>query len=245
LKLRDIPTAARVELLEPLSQRPSRRYLLQKATFVTQSFFNRLTQSGRPWAVCDQPIMLTVAPGQSEYVLPVGNEWGRVLDVVTCDPSNLSFIERQVNFTELADQKFDWNLPRNYQGHMDSAGHTAQRLSFYKKGFANDQYVSVWPIPVQSSTYKIIYSLGNWASDMSLDDSPLLTQHHALLVCKTALDSVTSAAWWDDEKENRIRRKELTDSLSAQLPVYLRQFDEFVRNATQPRMTQRLTYAID
>lgn len=245
MKLRDIPTAARIELLDPKPQSPSRRYLLQKATFVTQSFFNRLSQSGRPWAVCDEPILLTVQPGLSEYVLPVGNEWGRVLDVVTCDPSNPSFIERQVNFTELADQKFDWNLPRNYQGSMDSAGHTAQRFSFFKKGFSNDQYVSVWPEPTGSSSYKIIYSLGNWASDMSLDDSPLLTQHHALLVCKTALDSVTSAAWWDSEGENRLRRAELKDSLSAQLPLYMKQFDEFVRNVTQPRMTQRLMYAIE
>jgi hypothetical protein len=245
VKLRDIPTAARIELLEPLSQRPSRRYLVQKATFVTQSYFNRLSQSGRPWAVCEEPLLLTVQSGVSEYVLPVGNEWGRVLDVVTCDPSNPSFIERQVNFTELADQKFDWNLPRNYQGQLDSAGHTAQRFSFFKKGFNNDQYVSVWPVPVGNSIYKIIYSLGNWASDMSLDDSPLLTQHHALLVCKTALDSVTSAAWWNDEKENRLRRAELKESLSAQLPIYLSQFDEFVRNTTQPRMTQRLMYAID
>jgi hypothetical protein len=245
VKLRDICTAARIELLEPLSQRPSRRYLLQKATFVTQSYFNRLTQSGRPWAVCDQPLILTVAAGQSEYVLPVGDEFGRVLDVVTCDPGNDSFIERPVDFWELADQRGNWGLPRNYQGYMSSAGHTAERFSFFKKGFSNDQYVSVWPVPQTTSSYRILFSLGSWASDMSLDDSPLLKQHHALLVCKTALDSIPSAAWWDDEKENRLRRNELKDSLSAQLPLYLAQFNDFVKNATQPRMTQRLVYAID
>lgn len=167
------------------------------------------------------------------------------MDVTTYDPSNTSFTERQVPFFELADQKFDFNGPRNSQGGMDSAGHTAQRMSFYKKGFANDQYVSVWPVPQGSSSYRIIYSLGNWASEMSLDDSPLLTQHHALLVVKTALDALPGSAWFADEKENRLRRNELASSFAGRLPIHMEQFKRFVRNVTQPRMTERLLYAID
>lgn len=245
MKLRDICTAARVELLEPLSQRPSRRYLLQKATFITQSFFNRLTQSGRAWAVCDQPIILTVASGQSEYLLPVGDEFGRVLDVVTCNPSDPSFIERPVDFWELADIHTNWDGPRNAGAYQSSAGHTASRISFFKKGFQNDTYCSVFPVPTGSSSFRILYALGSWAKEMSLDDSPLLTAHHSLLVCKTALDSVTSAAWWDDEKENRIRRNELTRSLESQLPIYMKQFNDFASNVTMPRINYRELYTIE
>lgn len=245
MRLRDIPTAARIELIEPLPQRPSRRYLLALTTANLQSFFNETTQTGRPWAVCDQPIILTVASGQSEYVLPVGNEWGRPLDVTTCDPSNTSFVERQIEFTELADQKLDWDAPRNAQTYIDSAGHTAQKMSFYKKGFQNDTYVSVWPVPQGSSSYRILYSLGNWASDMSLEDSPLLTQHHALLTIKTALDALPGSAWWEDEKDNRLRRNELQASLAGRLPIHMDQFRRFVRNVTQPRMTYRNLYPIE
>lgn len=240
MKLRDIPTAARIELIEPLPQRPSRRYLLQLATTNLQSFFNEITQTGRPWAICDQPIILTVASGQSEYLLPTDDTFGRPMDVTTYDPSNPSSVERQVPFFELADQKFNFDGPRNYQGGMDSAGHTAQRMSFFKKGFQNDTYVSVWPVPQGSSSYRILYSLGNWASEMSLDDSPLLTQHHALLTIKTALDALPGSAWFADEKENRLRRNELQSSFAGRLPIHMEQFRRFIRNVTQPRMTERI-----
>lgn len=245
MRLRDIALGARVELLSPMPQRPDRRYLLQKSTFITQSFFNRLQQTGRPWAVCDNPLILTVNGGQDEYILPVGGDFGRPLDVFTTDTGNAAFSEQQVTFYELADRHLDWGGPSNAAFVMDSAGHSAQRMCFFKKAFTNDQWVSIHPVPQTSSQFKIIYSLGNWASEMALDDSPLLAQHHALLVCKTALDSVTAAAWWADERENRMRRNELKDSLSSQLPLYMKQFDEWARSITQPRMTYRNLYAID
>lgn len=245
MKLRDIPTAARIELIEPLSQRPSRRYLLQLATTNLQSFFNEIQATGRPWAIGDQPLTLTVAPEQADYVLPVGNEFGRVMDVTTYDPSNPSHIERQIPFWELADQRGDWNGPRNAQTRYYDSPHTAQRFSFYRKQFSNDVYVSVWPVPVDTAQYRILWSMGEWATQMSLDDSPLLTQHHSLLAIKTALDALPGTAWWDSEPENRLRRNELKESLSARLPILMQQFKRFVQNMTQPRMTQRLTYAID
>lgn len=245
MRLRDISTAARIELLEPMSQRPSRRYLVQLATTNLQSFFNEIVGTGRPWAICDQPITLTVASGESEYLLQVGSDWGRPLDVTTMDTSNPSFIERQIEFTELADQKFDFQAPRNTQSFIDSAGHTAQRISFFKKGFGDDQYCSVWPVPIVACSYRIIYSLGNFASEMSLDDSPLLAMHHNLLAVKTALDALPGSAWFVSEAENRLRRNELRTSLSERMVPLMEYFRKWVRNTTQPRMTMRNTYAIE
>lgn len=245
MKLRDIPTAARIELIEPLAQRPSRRYLLQLATTNLQSFFNEIQATGRPWAIGEEPIILTVASGQTDYLLPVGNEFGRVMDVTTWDPSNPSHIERQVPFWELADERGNWPGPRNAQTYFYDSKHTAQRISFYRKGFSSDIYVSVWPVPNDTSQYRILWSMGDWASQMSLDDSPLLTQHHSLLAIKTALDALPGTAWWNSEPENRIRRGELQTSLSSRLPILMQQFKRFVQNVTQPRMTQRLVYSID
>ena len=245
MKLRDIPTAARIELLEPLPQRPSRRYLLQLATTNLQSFFNELTETGRPWAIGEEPLILTVASGQTEYVLPVGSEFGRVMDVTTHDPSNPSHIERQIPFWELADERGNWPGPRNAQTYFYDSVHTAQRLSFYRKSFTNDVYASVWPVPNDTSQYRILFSMGDWASQMSLDDSPLLSQHHSLLAVKTAQDALPGAAWWGNEQENRLRRNELQASFAGRLPLLMDQFRRFIRNATQPRMTQRLVYSID
>jgi hypothetical protein len=80
---------------------------------------------------------------------------------------------------------------------------------------------------------------------MSLDDSPIITQHHFLLSTKTALDALPGSAWWSDEQQNRLRRNELAASLGNRLPDLLKQFDIFVRSMTTSRMTRRLTYAID
>lgn len=231
--------------MEPLSQRPNRRYLLQLATTNLQSFFNEIQATGRAWAIGDQPIILTVASGQSDYLLPVGDEWGRPMDVFTIDPSNSSFIERQIEFTELADRLMDWQAPRNAQTFIDSAGHTAQRMMFYKKSFSNDQYVSVWPVPQTTSQYKILFSVGDWASTMSLNDSPLLTQHHALLTVKTAQDALPGSSWWTDEQQNRLRRNELKDSFASRLPILMSSFQRHVKNITQPRMTMRNLYEIN
>lgn len=245
MRLRDIPTAARIELLEPLSNRPSRRYLLQLATTNLQSFFNEIQATGRPWAIGDQPLTLTVASGQTDYILPVGNEFGRVMDVTTYDPSNPSHIERQIPFWELADQRGNWPGPRNAQTYSFDSLHSAQRMSFYRKQFSNDVYVSVWPVPQATVSYRVLWSVGDWASQMSLDDSPLLTQHHALLGIKTALDALPGSAWWESEEQNRLRRNELKESLSNRLPILMQQFKRFIQNVTQPRMTQRLVYSID
>lgn len=244
MRLTDIAANARIELLEPMLQRPSRRYLLQIATTNTQSFFNEISATGRAWSVCSNPLLLTVGGGISEYLLPVGDDWGRPLDVTTysTDPSH---IEQQVTFTELADQKLDGGWSRNAGPAYDAAGHSAVSMSFYKKGFDNSQYVSVYPVPTTSSTYRIIYSLGEWASQMALTDSPLMTHHHALLVVKSALDALPASAWWASEQDNRMRRNELRESLSDRLPPLVGDFRKYIRSISQPRMTYRNLYAID
>jgi hypothetical protein len=244
MRLRDIPYQSRVELLEPEPQRPSRRYLLQLATTNLQSFFNQISATGRAWSVCDNPLLLTVGGGVTEYLLPVGDEWGRPLDVTTysTDPSH---VEQPVSFTELADQKFDSYMPRNSGVMRDAAGHSAVSMAFYKKGFQNSQYVSVYPAPQTTSTYRVLYSLGSWASDMALDDSPLMAQHHSLLVVKTALDALPASAWWADEKDNRLRRSELRESLSMRMPTLLDDFKKYIRSISQPRMTFRNLSSID
>lgn len=244
MRLRDIAANARIELLEPMPQRPSRRYLLQLATTNTQSFFNEISATGRAWSVCDNPLLLTVVGGQSEYLLPVGDDWGRPLDVTTWDASNPSYTERQITFTELGDQKLEaWS--RNAGFSLDSAGHSAQQMCFYKKGFTSDQWVSIWPVPTTSSVYRILFVLGEWSSQMALDDSPLLAQHHNLIVVRTALDALPASAWFSDEKENRLRRNELRESLSARVPQLTEQFRRWIRSISQPRMTYRNLYAID
>lgn len=242
MKLREIPWAARIELLEPLSQKPGPRYLLQLATTATQTFYNELALTGRPWAV--KETAFDVLPGAGEYAL-ADTDISRVMDVTTADPGNDVHIERQIPFWDLADLRHDWVGPRNAQWQYFDSNHTAQRISFYRKDLQNAVYAQVWPVPELSCTYRVLYSQTGSAPDMALDNSPLLAQHHALLTCETALSALPGCAWSADEKTNTVRRGELEKSLSRRLPTYMDQFKRYIRSINQSRMTKRLTYAID
>jgi hypothetical protein len=243
MELRDISTAARIELLEPLPQRPSRRYLLQLATSNLQSYMNRLSNTGRPWAVSET--LLVVSPNVNEYLMPV-SDIAKVMDVTTVAEGNDYHIERQIPFWDLNDLRVDWNAPPNipaitfYDSH-----HTAQRIAFSRKDWQDAVYATVWPIPQFTCSYRVLYGVKGSAPTMSLDDSPIITQHHFLLSTKTALDALPGSAWWSDEQQNRLRRNELAASLGNRLPDLLKQYDIFVRSMTTRRMTRRLTYAID
>lgn len=243
MDLRDIATAARIDLLEPLPQRPSRRYLLQLATSNTQTYFNRLSNTGRPWAVAET--VLVVSPNVMEYLLPV-SDISKVMDVTTVGESSNAFIERQIPFWDFPDLRHDWNAPANLPAiTFYSPTHTAQRIAFYRKDFQNAAYCSVWPIPQFTASYRVLYSVTGSAPDMSLDDSPILTQHHYLLSTKTALDALPGSAWWASEDENRVRRRELAASFAGRLPELEKQFDRYIRSLTTSRMTRRMTYSID
>jgi hypothetical protein len=243
MDLRDICTASRIELLEPLPQRPSRRYLLQLATTNLQSYMNRLSNTGRPWAVAET--LLVVSPNVGEYLMPV-SDISKVMDVTTIDSNNDSHIERQIPFWDLNDLRTNWNAPANLPliTFYDSQ-HTAQRIAFYRKDWQDAVYAQVFPIPQFECTYRVLYAVKGAAPDMSLDSSPIITQHHPLLVTKTALDALPGSSWWQDEQQNRLRRNELAASFGQRLPDLVKQFDIYVRSMTTSRMTKRLTYSID
>lgn len=243
MNIRDIATASRIELLEPLPARPSRRYLLQLATTNLQSYMNRLSNTGRPWSVSET--LLVVSPGVSEYLMPV-DDISKVMDVTTTDSDNPSHIERQIPFWDLNDLRTDWNAPANIPAitFYDSQ-HTAQRIAFYRKEWQDSVFAQVWPIPQFTCAYRVLYGVKGSAPTMSLDSSPIITQHHPLLVTKTALDALPGSAWWSDEASNRLRRNELAQSFDQRLPDLIKQFDIYVRSMTTSRMTRRLCYSID
>ena len=243
MDLRDVCTASRIELLEPLPARPSRRLLLQIATTNLQSYMNRLSNTGRPWAVAET--ILVTSGGVSEYLLPV-SDISKIMDVWTALDNNNAFIERQIPFWDLNDIRTDWNAPANLPAiTFYNATHTAQRIAFYRKEWEDAVYAKVYPIPQFTASYRVLYSVKGSAPDTALDTSPILTQHHFLLVIKTALDALSGSAWWEDEQENRIRRKELQASLMFRLGDLKEQFEIFIRNMTTSRMTRRLTYSLD
>jgi hypothetical protein len=204
---------------------------------------NRLSNTGRPWAVSET--LLVVSPQVSEYLMPV-DDISKVMDVTTVNSDNDAHIERQIPFWDLNDLRTDWNAPANLPAitFYDSQ-HTAQRVAFSRKEWQDAVYATVWPVPQFTCSYRVLYGVKGSAPTMSLDSSPIITQHHPLLVTKTALDALPGSAWWADEASNRLRRNELAASFSNRLPDLIKQFDIYVRSMTTSRMSRRLTYAID
>lgn len=216
--------AARIELANPRAQRPSRRHLLHLSVGVIQSFLNRMTNTGRAWTVGET--VLAVSNGTGEYSL--GVNIGKVLDVVTYEPDNQSGTERAVAFGDLS------NITGN------------EGIAFYRKGGQDTLWAKVRPIPTESRTYYITYSIGSWAKDASLDDSPLLEQHHHLLVAQLARDALPATEWTTDPKADDFKRQALDRALSRRIDSYERDFKQYIASVNIPRMTQRAeAYAIE
>ncbi len=223
MRFRELLHAARVELLDPKPQKPSYRQLLHLGVGVLQSRTNRLANTGRAWAVEDAP--LSVVPGVEDYALPVSNV-GKVLDVTNVvDWANGPFEEWQVPFHDLSDMSGDWG------------DGTAQRIAFYRQ--AGQLRARVRPVPSQSAEYRVSYSVGPWAEDADLDDSPLIAEFHHLFTAEIALNALPGAEWSDDEKADEAKRIRLERSLLRRKEEGSREFDIYVAALSVPRNTQR------
>jgi hypothetical protein len=224
LRFRDLLHAARVELLEPKAQRPSYRQLLHWGVGVLQSRTNRLSNTGRAWAVDDTT--LSVVSGVGDYTLPTANV-GKVLDVTNVvDTVNGPFEEWQVPFHDLSDMAGDW-----------SGSDTAQRIAFSRRD--GQLHARVRPVPSESRDYRVSYSVGGWAEDASLDDSPLLQEFHHLFVAEIALNALPGAEWSGDEKADDAKRNRLERSFLRRVQQGDRDFDLYVAALSVPRNTQR------
>lgn len=174
---------------------------------------------------------LQVSSGTSEYSL--GQNIGKVLDVVTYDTDNQEGTERSVAFHDLNE------LVGDLRGE-DSI------IAFYRKGGQNTLWAKVRPIPTESRAYYITYSIGSWAKDASLDDSPLLDQHHHLLVAQLARDALPATEWTTDPKADDYKRQALDRSLSRRIEQYEQDFKQYIASVNIPRITQRVeAFAIE
>jgi len=218
----EMVAASRIELASPRAQKPSYRHLLHLSVGVVQSFFNRMANTGRAWTIGET--VLSVSSGTDTCTLS-GNI-GKVLDVVTYDPDNQEGTERQVPFHELSD------LSGDFRG-------LGASIAFYRKNGQDTLYAKVRPIPTENADYYVSYSVGAWAQDASLDDSPLLAQHHHLLVCQIARDALPAAEWSNDPKADDYKRQSLERSLSRRIESYERDFGQYIAGLNVPRITYR------
>jgi len=247
MRLRDMLTSMRVQLLEPRPQQPSRQYLLELLSANIQSAFNQASGTGRAHAVLNT--ILTVSPSQGEYILN-GQNIGRIIDVVTHAPDDPNWIERQIEFFDYSEMAENWDLFRDSASWLmtpDGLRHTAQRMAFFRKGGQQTTYVKVLPIPQDGVQYRVAHTVRNYGgADTSLDDDPILSNHHHYWVALTCRDALPACKWSDDKDANKEMRANLRMSFDVRIATLQPQFLSDIATLTIPRDSERVApFSID
>jgi hypothetical protein len=111
---------------------------------------------------------------------------------------------------------------------VDGSPNNAQRLAFFRKSGDDQVYVRVLPVPQQAAQYKVIYQVGVYGQTNSLDETPLLPMHHALVEVRTALAALPHAQWSTNAGDNQARRNDLRPTLLAEETMLRRNFRAYV-----------------
>lgn len=208
--LRGMLSNVRIRTRNPRAQQPSDRTLLVLLSTEVQTFLTKLNVYGRNWAVDE--LQLTITPNTSEYLLSTEG-FGKPISVRAVNPGDPAYIERTIDFFELGDLNYDWNLPNNFgQAYpTDDSPHSTQRIAFYRKG--GQIYARVMSPLAYPATFNVIYQVGVFGATQPLDEDILLPEHHALIEVRTAIAALPHCEWYDDPNLNAARRKELAVTL--------------------------------
>lgn len=226
---------------DPRPQQPSGRRVLLAVLQAIQSFYSRLENTGQPWSI-KPDYQLVVSGNTGDYLLAVDDSYGKPIQVLTYYPANPSIPQRYVEFVELQDMNFDWGLPVNVASwmYLDGSPNTAMRMAFYNKDDGS-RWVRVLPQPSLTASYLVTFASGDWASNVALTDSPVLTQFHSLPEIWAAESILPSCQWWDDVQLNMAHRKELALALKNDEMRIAEEFDRYCRNLIDDHMTTRIS----
>lgn len=235
----------RIRLGDPVAQQPSTRTLLLLISSQVQSFLNLANLSSKPWAVDE--VTLIAVPGREEYVIAASSQFGKPIQVRTQNPTDLGHIETDVEFYELGDLNFDWSYPHNFNGwSYDGSPNTAARIAFFRRQGLDQVYARIIPTPQQQAQYQILYQIGVYGETASMDDIPILPQHHALIEVRSALDALPHTEWDSDSKANEAKRVELGLTLGVTERRLADEYNQYIRTATvSRRLGFRDLYSID
>jgi hypothetical protein len=237
--------SVRERLIDPLPQFPGLRHVFRAVTDSAQARVNQSSATGKAWSI--QEVPLSVTSNTSDYVLPVGTDFGKPLSVLTVYNNTQSYIPRYVEFSEINDLYYDWGLPANvaaYVFNYDGSPNTAARIAFYRKPDDPSIWVRFLPTPQLAATYLVCYSQGTWTDDAAIDSSPLLAQFHPLIEMDAVELLLAHCAWFDEateegRKANSSRRKEIAQAQMNMRQKYEDDFDRFIRSTNDPGITVR------
>jgi len=213
MDLRGLLSGVRIHTRNPRAQQPSDRTLLKLLCIQIQHFLTELNIYGSNWAVDE--LTLTVTPNTAEYTISTEG-FGKPIEVLAVNPSDPAYINRPLDFFELGDLNYAWDMPANFgqAWSLDGSPHSTQRIAFFRRN--GNVTARVLPVPNQAAQFRILYQVGVFGDTTPLDEGIVLPQHHALIEVRAALAALPHCEWFDNEKDNIARRAELKDSLMDQ-----------------------------
>ncbi len=232
----DMCVATRLLCDEPRPQRPSAHRVLMAITQKTQSLYNKLENTGQAWSLKDD-YNLTVSTNTGDFLLAIDESYGKPLQVITSYPNNPSHIPRYIPFFEYSSMNFDWPFPVNMASWLlnDGSNCTAMRMAFYYKDDGS-RWVRVLPRPQLQATYLITFASGDWASNIGIETSPVLSQFHPLVETWAAQSILPSCEWRDDDKYNERHQEKLFFALKNDESQLSDDFDIYRRNLVVDQM---------
>ena len=196
---------------------------------------NATLETGRPWATATWTLNYNC--NQTQYPINVSN-FGKVLYVVKAT-GNCLLPYINVPFSDMETQQlgtvwpmFDTGCGQAFLPWTD----TPEQMCFYREGVLNPQpMLEINPRPQQNAQYVITYLPGYIGTADPLTANVQMPEHVELLRLRTAMALLPYAKWGEDEVENRIKRKELSQAFAYQLERKERQFYRYISSIAVPK----------
>jgi hypothetical protein len=236
MEIHKMIATVRLYLDEPNPQHPTQRHIWEVLMAHLQNYYNELQNSGQNWAVNEY--QLDVIKDQNEYTLNIGI--GKPIFILTRydDPS---IHDREIPIVDI--QNWDYPSAGGTGGRwvINAEPFSASAIAFYGKDGVSK--CRIMPTPEGPASYTIWYTPALEGSD-ALANTPLMPEHHYLLISRTALTCIPYCRWGDnlDPQLMMAKASSITNSIGF---LNQQQEDSFYRyrsNLRREQMSPRVMY---
>lgn len=217
----------------PYPSRPDYNTLFQLELATEADVLNETTNTDRPWAV--NTFTLNYTPGQDAYEI-TNTDFAKPLLMTRILTGNPYITRMPVPFQDLNHQLYGtiWSTFDAFYQWGWGWEETPERATFYRGGQSNQTYmVSINPQPQTAVQYEITYAPSFQGELDPLENAIQLPEMASLVQLRVATAALPYAAWYEDENENRLKRKDLAQSFAYQLerkePIYQRYISSIVK----------------
>lgn len=237
-----MPTAAEIasnirktRLRNPLPQAPTTEQLYHTLFTKLQRMVNRLSNTGKPWATEIGNLIIPAQTTNTNFTEPftinIPPYAGKIITIVNAYNdetfSPLSNVIVQPELVNIGDMFTGLSVNWFYWG--------AQRLGIYKDMTGLWKAIG-WGYFSESSTYRVVYSVGDWYSNAGVEDSVLLGEHAAVIETDVAIELLDAAQWSTDEEKNNQKRIAMLPGLSRAYEQSNAEFERYIRSLKQPKL---------